>query len=212
MDEKIYKIILTDGTVLDNLTLNGNNYVSKKEITADIFRNNCSTVRISDGENEVTYSNMELVQLSEMENEYWFILREVSEEEIYQKAFMSGITLMAGKTLSDEEALTVIAIFPSWSPDSVNYIVGDRVKYEEKLYKCLSAHTSQLSWNPAVSPSIWVRVDDPAIEWPDWVQPTGATDAYTKGAKVTHKEKHWISDMDANVWEPGVSGWTEHIE
>ena len=46
-------------------------------------------------------------------------------------------------------------------------------------------------------------------EWPAWVQPTGAHDAYAKGAKVSHNDKHWISEVDDNTWEPGVYGWTE---
>lgn len=46
-----------------------------------------------------------------------------------------------------------------------------------------------------------------AEEWPEWIQPTGAHDAYTKNAKVSHKSKKWVSTTDANVWEPGVSGW-----
>ena len=37
----------------------------------------------------------------------------------------------------------------------------------------------------------------------------GAHDAYEQGAKVSHNGKHWISDVAANVWEPGVYGWTE---
>ena len=37
----------------------------------------------------------------------------------------------------------------------------------------------------------------------------GAHDAYEKGYKVSHNEKHWISDVDGNVWEPGVYGWTQ---
>ena len=37
----------------------------------------------------------------------------------------------------------------------------------------------------------------------------GSTDAYAKGAKVSHNGKHWTSDVGANVWEPGAYGWTE---
>ncbi|NLL92503.1 MAG: hypothetical protein GX222_08880 [Ruminococcaceae bacterium] len=48
-----------------------------------------------------------------------------------------------------------------------------------------------------------------AKEWPAWIQPLGAHDAYSKGSKVSHKGKNWISNIDANVWEPGVTGWTE---
>lgn len=111
-------------------------------------------------------------------------------------------------SLSDEEALTGVELFPHWS-DSADYVVGDRVSYEGTLYKCLTAHTSQESWTPDASPSLWVRVDDPSIEWPEWVQPVGSTDAYPQGAKVSHNNKHWISDVDGNVWEPSVYGWTE---
>ena len=57
-----------------------------------------------------------------------------------------------------------------------------------------------------------MRIADPAQEWPEWVQPTGSTDAYAKGAKVIHNGSKWTSDVDANTWEPGVYGWTEVTE
>ena len=112
--------------------------------------------------------------------------------------------------LDDTDALNGVELFPHWS-DSKEYEAGERVNYNGTLFKCLTAHTSQPSWTPDVSPSLWVRVDDPSIEWPEWIQPTGATDAYPLGAKVSHNSKHWISDVDNNVWEPGVFGWTEDI-
>ena len=37
MNNKIYKITLADGTVIDNLTLNGNNYISKEVVDPSIF-------------------------------------------------------------------------------------------------------------------------------------------------------------------------------
>lgn len=112
-------------------------------------------------------------------------------------------------SLTDTDALTAVELFPKWSGDSVDYEAGDRRRDGTELYKCLIAHTSQPTWKPADSPSLWVRIDDPSQEWPEWVQPTGATDAYEKGAKVSHNEKRWISDYDANIWEPGVYGWIE---
>ena len=114
----------------------------------------------------------------------------------------------ASASLPDIDALDAVELFPNWKTD-IEYTVGDRVRYEDTLYKCLTAHTSQSTWTPPDSPSLWVRVDDPHIEWPEWVQPVGSTDAYAKGAKVSHNNKHWISDVDANVWEPGVAMWTE---
>ena len=50
---------------------------------------------------------------------------------------------------------------------------------------------------------------EPADEWPEFTQPTGAHDAYAKGSHVMHNGTEWVSDLDANVWEPGVSGWTQ---
>ena len=111
-------------------------------------------------------------------------------------------------SLSDTDALEAVELFPHWN-ETKEYEVDDRVSYENTLYKCLTAHQAQSSWTPAVAPSLWVRVDNPAEEWPEWIQPIEATSAYPIGAKVSHNEKHWISDYDSNVWEPGVYGWTE---
>lgn len=113
----------------------------------------------------------------------------------------------ASKWLPDADALHGIELFPKWSSEAV-YAVGDRVRYEDTLYKCLTAHTAQATWTPADSPSLWVRVDNPAEEWPEWIQPVGATDAYPMNAKVSHNDQHWVSIVDNNVWEPGVYGWT----
>lgn len=106
-----------------------------------------------------------------------------------------------------DEATEVI--FPEWNADSYDYFAGERVKHDGLLYRCIQNHTSQADWTPNTAVSLWVEVSDPAIEWPEWRQPTGAHDAYARGDKVSHNSKHWISDLDANVWEPGVDGWSE---
>lgn len=114
-------------------------------------------------------------------------------------------------TASDEQAAAFPSLFPAWSAAGAAYAAGDRVQYGDLLYKCLTAHTSQESWTPDAAPSLWVRIDDPAVEWPEWRQPQSSTDAYAQGAKVSHNGKHWISTSDANVWEPGVYGWEEAV-
>lgn len=119
------------------------------------------------------------------------------------------LIIKASVSLSDKDALDGVELFPLWSSESIEYAVGDRVCHDGTLYKCLTAHTSQETWTPDVSPSLWVRVDDPSIEFPEWIQPVGSTDAYPMGAKVSHNDKHWISDVDGNVWEPGAYGWSE---
>lgn len=127
------------------------------------------------------------------------------QAELYRNAIVT-----ASESLTDEVASTVPDLFDAWQTDTY-YNVGDRRKYNGTLYKCLTAHQSQSTWTPDVSPSLWVRTDDPGEEWPEWVQPVGSTDAYPLGAKVSHNEKHWISNLDANIWEPGVYGWNEVV-
>ena len=113
----------------------------------------------------------------------------------------------AGLLLTDEQALEVPELFPIWNPNSIAYAVGDRVQHESKLYSCIQAHTSQESWQPSLTPALWNLVS--IEEWPEWVQPAGAHDAYAKDDKVLHNGKKWISIVDNNVWEPGVYGWNE---
>lgn len=115
----------------------------------------------------------------------------------------------ASKSLSDETAYSAPELFPKWDGNSYPYVADERVQYAAKLYKCLQAHTSQADWTPDTAVSLWVEISDPTQEWPEWKQPAGAHDAYNKGDKVSHNEKHWISDIDANVYEPSVYGWTE---
>lgn len=117
----------------------------------------------------------------------------------------------AAESLTDEDGINAVELFPHWNADNVSYEEGTRVQYNNLLYKCLQTHTSQISWDPANTPSLWVRVDDPSEEWPEWRQPSGSTDAYPQGYKVSHNGKHWISEVDNNTWEPGVYGWAEQV-
>ena len=40
-----------------------------------------------------------------------------------------------------------------------------------------------------------------------WSQPVTAADAYLAGDVVEHDGAVWVSTLNGNVWEPGVSGW-----
>ena len=84
---------------------------------------------------------------------------------------------------------------------------GDRVQHGGTLYKCVQAHTSQADWTPDATPALWVVVS--VDEWPEWVQPAGAHDAYHRGDKVSYHGKHYICTADANIYAPDVYGWKE---
>lgn len=123
-------------------------------------------------------------------------------------AAITFVTLCETGTIDTVTASEHTELFSSWAYP-VDYKTGNIRAHGGKLYRCLQNHTSQENWTPDTAPSLWVGISDPAEEWPAWSQPVGSTDAYAKGAQVSHNGKHWTSDVDANVWEPGVYGWTE---
>ncbi len=107
-------------------------------------------------------------------------------------------------TLGDETALTGVELFPAWAT-GMAYAVGDRVQHGGTLYKCVQAHTSQADWTPDATPALWVVVS--IDEYPEWVQPTGAHDAYNTGDKVSYNGKRYVCTIDANTYAPDVYGW-----
>ena len=107
-------------------------------------------------------------------------------------------------TLDDETALTGVELFPAWVVGKA-YAVGNRAQYNGTLYKCIQAHTSQSDWMPSATPALWKTVS--LDEYPEWVQPTGAHDAYNIGDKVTYNGQHYVCTSNANVYAPDVYGW-----
>lgn len=129
----------------------------------------------------------------------------ITWERLYQ---LRDLLVKAAQSLPDRDAYYCPEFFVPWKPGTV-YDMGDRIQYNGVLYKVAQYHTSQADWTPDVTPALYVEIPDPAIEFPEWKQPQGSHDAYAKGDKVSHNEKHWVSDIDANIYEPGVYGWTE---
>lgn len=112
----------------------------------------------------------------------------------------------AGRLLTDEQALEAAAIYPAWDGEAA-YEKDDRVRYGERLYRCLQAHQAQADWTPEAAVSLWAKVlTSETGEALPWEQPE-STNPYMKGDRVTHGGKTWVSTIDNNVWEPGVYGW-----
>lgn len=116
----------------------------------------------------------------------------------------------ATKTAEDAAALTGKDLYPVWNDKSA-YKKGDRVRFNDILYKCLQDHTAQASWTPTDAPSLWAKVLIPTPSViPEWEQPE-STNPYMKGDKVTYKGKTYESLIDNNVWSPEAypQGWKE---
>lgn len=80
-----YTITLADGTVLENLQINGNNFISAEFVEDSVFDNNLSTVTFSYEDKERTYHNMVLIQNMVYDGKSWFILAEKTAEQIREE-------------------------------------------------------------------------------------------------------------------------------
>lgn len=120
----------------------------------------------------------------------------------------------AALSLDDTDALEATNLFPNWIPDKTDgYQVGDRVRYENILYKCLQAHIPQEAWTPVAATSLWAKVlipDENVI--PEWEQPD-STNPYMIGDKVSFEGKIYESVIDNNIWSPAAypAGWKEIV-
>lgn len=98
----MYSLKLSDGTILDNLELNGNNYISDTIVPDEVFLNNLGTVVLVKGDTSITYRNMKLIQNIAIEDKSWFVLAEKSEAEIENEnlkkmlADLTEIVLLGG--------------------------------------------------------------------------------------------------------------------
>lgn len=125
---------------------------------------------------------------------------------------------MFAASLGEDDALIIASVYPEWDGNSKVYKTGEWVKYGEdsfgdaRLYQVLQDHTSQPQWTPDAATSLYKRVGVSADGTPKWVQPVGATDAYSKGDIVEYNGKKYISTIDANVWAPDVYGWEVYTD
>jgi hypothetical protein len=110
------------------------------------------------------------------------------------------------REVSEEVTSTISAadwVQPTGAQDA--YALGAVAKHNGKTWTSLQAanvfEPGVASWR-----EVWGTATDTP---PDWVQPTGSTDFYPAGARVTHNNSTWVSIDPVNVWEPGVFGWTE---
>ena len=154
---------------------------------------------------ELTSEEIEAMQEAQAAYEASERTRPLTESEVSRLLIAQQINTLE---VDDNTALRMVEFYPEWA-NGTAYTVGYKVQYKGTLFKVLQDHTSQDGWEPNNAPSLWAKVlipDENVI--PEWEQPD-STNPYMTGDKVTHNSKTWVSDVDNNVWEPGVYGWTE---
>lgn len=133
----------------------------------------------------------------------------MSEQELMEVAAIAFVQMAQNGTLDDITVAEHPSLFPTWDEHWTGK-TGTIVMDAGKLYRSIhDVANSAQNTKPSETPSMWTSIGDPAAEYSEWVQPIGAHDAYSVNAKVCHNNKNWISNVDGNVWEPGMYGWTE---
>jgi len=126
-------------------------------------------------------------------------------------ASIAFVTLAESGQIDDVTAAEHADQFCDWAYP-VDYTIGQIRRFRGQLFRCIQAHTSQADWTPDALPALWVQISNPGEEFPEWSQPIDAHDAYQRGDRVTHDGRRWVSEVDNNVWPPGVHGWVEWPE
>lgn len=199
------ELTLEDGTIISDFNRNikamksqGYKAIVDSKPIYDVDTQYCELVGYQE-----TYSRIRFVwEIKEIE-----IPRgELLEQDTAKALEMLGVNF---DSLTDEQALQVPNVFPLWKA-GVQYLVGERILFDGKLYKVLTQHKSQEDWQPDIAPSLFAKVlvgNDQPLEW----QQPDSTNPYMKGDKVLFNGKVYASLIDNNVWSPTdyPAGWEE---
>ena len=123
-------------------------------------------------------------------------------------ASIAFVTMAEAGQIDDATAAENASQFAEWAYP-VAYKTGAIRRHEGRLYRCVQDHTSQENWTPDAAASLWAEIADPSEEGRSGPSPSGPMTHIAPGPRSPHSEKKWTSDLDNNVWEPGVYGWTE---
>ena len=131
-------------------------------------------------------------------------------------------TFVLSKDLNKEQKENILNQYKPYQIGKT-YEENEKFTYKDKVYEVIQAHTSQTTWLPEATPALYREYLNVEIQNQDgsktevvkeFIQPTGAHDAYNKGDKVLFKGKIYKSKIDANTFSPEqfADGWEEVTE
>lgn len=107
-------------------------------------------IREMTAEEEAHYNEMAAREAAEAKH------RPLSENEVMSMLITAQINTLS---VDDATAVRMTSFYPEWAKDTA-YTVGYKVQYLGKLYKVIQAHTSQETWTPDITASLYERIDE----------------------------------------------------
>ncbi len=107
-------------------------------------------IREMTAEEEAQYNEMAARAAAEAKH------RPITESEVLSMLIKEQINTLS---VDDDTAVRMTAFYPEWAKDTA-YTVGYKVQYLGKLYKVIQAHTSQETWTPDITASLYTRIDE----------------------------------------------------
>lgn len=107
-------------------------------------------IRDMTAEEEAEYAEMAVREAAEAKH------RPISESEVMSMLIKEQINTLS---VDDATAVRMVAFYPEWAKDKA-YTIGYKVQYLGKLYKVIQAHTSQETWTPDITASLYKRIDE----------------------------------------------------
>ena len=107
-------------------------------------------IREMTAEEEAEYAEMAAREAAEAKH------RPITESEVLSMLITAQINTLS---VDDATAVRMVAFYPEWAKDTT-YTIGYKVQYLGKLYKVIQAHTSQETWTPDITASLYTRIDE----------------------------------------------------
>ena len=107
-------------------------------------------IRDMTSEEEAQYNEMAARAAAEAKH------RPITESEVMSMLIKQQINTLS---VDDATAVRMTVFYPEWAKDTA-YTIGYKVQYLGKLYKVVQAHTSQETWTPDITASLYTRIDE----------------------------------------------------
>lgn len=195
---KIYVQIGDDGSVTAFSTCSTAAVQVEAEVTGPLYPEKLSGYKLepdNTGVNHLVFDDEQYRFCIKREQEAAAIAAaETKLAEVSREALLADV--------DDEVALSMVCLYPVWQTGQT-YKAGQRLRFGDGGFvKVLQDHTSQADWLPDATPSLYSVISDPAEEWPEFKQPTGAHDVYMAGDKTTYKGEHYTCKADNTAHSP----------